>query len=43
MKAIGQVGPDILVVVYSLRGDAVRIISARRANKKERSQWQTRV
>lgn len=42
VKAIGQVGPDILVVIYTWRGTAIRIISARRANKKERAQWQSR-
>jgi len=42
MKAIGQVGPDILVVIYTMRNEAVRIISARLANKRERSQWQSR-
>jgi uncharacterized DUF497 family protein len=42
MKAIGQVGSDILVVVYTVRGTALRIISARRANRKERALWQSR-
>jgi uncharacterized DUF497 family protein len=42
MKAIGQVGPDIFVVIYTRRGDAIRIISARRANRKERAQWPSR-
>jgi uncharacterized DUF497 family protein len=32
IKAIGQVGPDILVVIYTVRGSDRRIISARRAN-----------
>ena len=41
-KAIGQVGPDILVVVYTVRGSNRRIISARRANRKERNQWLSR-
>jgi uncharacterized protein len=36
MKAIGQAEADILVVVYTVRGTALRIISARRANRKER-------
>lgn len=39
VKAIGQGGPDILVVIYTCRGTAIRIFSARRANKKERAQW----
>lgn len=34
MKAIGQIGADILVGVYTVRGTTLRIISARRANKK---------
>lgn len=42
IKAIGQVGPDILVVIYTMRDEVVRIISARLANKRERSQWQSR-
>jgi uncharacterized DUF497 family protein len=42
MKAIGRVGPDILVVIYTWRGDAIRIISARRANRKERAEWLSR-
>jgi len=42
IKAIGQVGSDILVVIYTRRGAAIRIISARRANSKERAQWQSR-
>jgi uncharacterized DUF497 family protein len=42
MKAIGQIGSDVLVVIYTLRGDAIRIIPARRANKKERAQWLSR-
>jgi uncharacterized protein len=39
LRAIGQVGGDILVVIYTRRGHAIRIISARRANRKERAQW----
>ena len=39
VKVIGQVGGDILVVIYTRRGRALRIISARRANRKERAQW----
>jgi hypothetical protein len=42
IKAIGQVASDILVVIYTWRGTAIRIISARRANKKERARWQSR-
>jgi uncharacterized DUF497 family protein len=43
IRAIGQVGPDILTVIYTVRGSVLRIISARRANRKERAQWLSRV
>jgi uncharacterized protein len=42
IKATGQVGSDVLTVIYTRRGTAIRIISARRANRKERAQWQSR-
>jgi uncharacterized DUF497 family protein len=42
LKAIGNVETDILTVIYTRRGIAIRIISARRANRKERAQWQSR-
>lgn len=42
VRAIGQVGPDVLMVVYTVRQGAVRIISARLANRKERSLWRSR-
>jgi hypothetical protein len=41
-RDVGQVGPDVLVVIYTRRGAALRIIWARRANRKERAQWQSR-
>jgi uncharacterized DUF497 family protein len=41
--AIGAVEDDILVVVYTDRGDTRRIISARLANSKERRLWRSRV
>jgi uncharacterized protein len=37
--AIGEVDGDVLVVVYTDRGLVRRIISARRANRKERETW----
>lgn len=37
--AIGVVGNQTLVVVYTLRGDACRIISARKASRNERSEY----
>ena len=39
MQAIGQVGDDVLFVVYTDRGDLRHIISARLANRKERTSW----
>jgi uncharacterized DUF497 family protein len=39
MQAIGRVGNDILFVVYTNRSDVRHIISARRANRKERNLW----
>jgi uncharacterized protein len=39
MQAIGRIGNDILFVVYTDRGEVRRIISARRANRKERRLW----
>jgi uncharacterized protein len=37
--AIGEIDGEVLVVVYTDRGPARRIISARRANRKERATW----
>ena len=37
-KIVGMVG-NILTVIYTERGDRTRIISARRANKKERADY----
>ena len=42
IEAIGQVGPDVLTVIYTRRGSMLRIISARRANRKERARWHSR-
>ena len=41
-QAIGDTGSDILFVVYTLREGAVRILSARPANRKERLAWRER-
>ena len=38
-RAIGNSEGDILHVVFTWRGDAVRIISVRRANRKETKAW----
>ena len=37
IQAIGRVEEEILFVVYTWRGEIRRIISARRANRRERS------
>jgi uncharacterized DUF497 family protein len=41
MQAIGQVGDDVLFVVYTDRGSARHIVSARLASRKERRSWQS--
>ena len=38
-KAVGQIEGRIFTVVYARRGDAIRIISARRANAMERKAY----
>lgn len=38
-KVIGQVDGVVLVVVYTLRGQVIRLISGRRANVKERGEY----
>lgn len=42
IRAIGVVDKDVLTVVYTMRGEAIRIISARRASRKERRAWRNR-
>ena len=39
IRAIGAIDADVLVVVYADRDGIRRIISARKANRKERHQW----
>ena len=39
IRAVGESGGELLHVVYTRRGTITRIISARRANRKERGQW----
>ena len=39
MQAIGRVGDDVLFAVYTDRGNARHIISARLASSKERRSW----
>jgi len=41
-RALGMSGGRLLHIVYTRRGDVIRIISARPANRKERSSWQPR-
>ena len=41
IRAIGQIEQDVLVVVYTDRENIRRIISARKASRKERLQWQS--
>ena len=36
---IGRVGGNLLVVVYTMRGDRIRIISAREAERNERERY----
>ena len=36
---IGRVGDDLLVVVYTMRDDRIRIISARKAEKNEHRRY----
>jgi uncharacterized DUF497 family protein len=40
MIAIGEIGAREFVCVYTLRGDVIRPISLRRANRKERNVYQ---
>ncbi len=42
IQALGQTGDDVLLVVYTQRGEVRRIISARLASRKERQLWQSR-
>jgi uncharacterized DUF497 family protein len=41
--AVGLLGQVPVVVVYTKRGHRIRIISARRANRRERQRFQERV
>ena len=43
VKAVGETGGHILVVIYTDRANIRRIISARPASKKERIKWQSSV
>jgi uncharacterized DUF497 family protein len=42
--AVGQGNTGtVLVVAYTYRGDAIRVISARRASRKEQREYETRI
>jgi uncharacterized DUF497 family protein len=40
IRALGRIGDQYFVVVFTWRGASGRIISARRANEKEVGRWQ---
>ena len=42
INAIGEADGKVLRVVFTLRGEVIRIITAWRANRKDRQTWQTR-
>lgn len=42
IKAIGEADGLVIVVIYTDRADARRIISARQANRQERALWLSR-
>ncbi|TDR89661.1 BrnT family toxin [Enterovirga rhinocerotis] len=37
--SIGRIGRAVYMVVFTLEGDGIRVVSLRRASKKERAQW----
>lgn len=41
-RAVGETAGDILHVAFAWRGDRIRIISVRRANRKETELWRRR-
>jgi uncharacterized protein len=41
-KVIGLIDDEVYVVVYTLRGEAYRLISARKASRRERTKYSTR-
>ncbi len=43
VRALGLSAGELLHVVYTRRDGVIRIISARRANRKERAQWHSSV
>lgn len=41
IRATGPIGQRLHVMIYTLRADAIRVISLRRANVREYRQWIT--
>ena len=41
-RAIGRMGTDVVVVVFTMRGKTLRVISLRHANKKERVTYESK-
>ena len=39
MRAIGALGPVVITVIYTMRGNVCRIISARQATRNERKAY----
>ena len=39
MVALGFIGPRLYVCVYTLRGEVRRVISLRKANRREQARW----
>jgi uncharacterized protein len=42
IRAVGESGGELLHVVFTQRGSVIRVISVRKANRKERAQWHLR-
>jgi hypothetical protein len=40
IRAIGLIGDTLYALVFTMRGNALRVISLRRASRKERSQYE---
>jgi uncharacterized protein len=39
-RAIGPLNDILMTIIYTIRGDAIRVISARRARRNERREYQ---
>lgn len=42
INAIGEANGKVLGVIYTMRGEVVRIITVWKANRKDRQRWQAR-